>query len=62
MRQQRRKIKTPCCNEWLSITWPRGWHKAHFHCPYCEKRFIINFSIDESTGKSHKVISKECME
>lgn len=61
MRQQRRKIKTPCCNTWLTITWPRGLREARFNCPHCEKRFIIKFSID-ATGKSHKVISKECME
>ena len=61
MREQRRQIKTPCCNEWLTITWHRGWHQAQFNCPYCGKRFVVTFSIDV-TGKSHKVISKKVKE
>lgn len=64
MREQRRTIKTPCCNTRMTIKFPYGQPISGYTCPNCNAMFQVEFKLGVGrSGKTfaHKLIRKEVL-
>lgn len=60
MTEQKRTIKTPCCDKRSLLNFPRGMLKGKYKCSNCGKLFIVEFKQGKN-GRTGRIIKKEVL-